>query len=373
VLLVGAGLFLRSAQKAQSVDPGFGREPTAILSLFVPENRYSEQESRIFTRNLLARFGELPGVDEVGLIGNIHLTTVGRRTTTINVDGVEPPPGREFHTVDYSAIDPGFFEAAGIPVLRGRNFNDDDLPDSPAVAVVNQALAQKFWPDQDPVGRTIRREDASDLTVVGVTGNAKIRTLGEPPRPFIYRPYGQSMPPFYYVLARTSIDPERTVLDMLAAGRELDPELWVWEAKTMDRHLSIQLLPARLSAVILSAFATLALVLATIGLYGVVSYSVARRIREVGIRMSLGADGATVLRMLMGGGLKLVVVGVVTGLAIAFAAARLLASLLFNVSALDPVTFLLVPVVLGTSALLAAYVPARRASRIDPASALRNE
>jgi putative ABC transport system permease protein len=211
------------------------------------------------------------------------------------------------------------------------------------------------------------------LTVVGVAGNAKIRTIGEPPRPFIYRPYGQSTPPFYYVLARTSIDPERTAFDMLAAGRELDPELWVWEAKTMDRHLAVQLLPARFSALILSTFAALALMLASIGLYGVVSYSVARRTREVGIRMSLGADGATVLRTLMAGGLKLVVVGSVIGLAVALAAARLLAGLLFNVSAFDPATFLLVPVVLGTAALLAAYIPARRASRVDPASALRSE
>ncbi len=373
VLLVGAGLFLRSARQIQAVDPGFGQEPTAILSLFVSENRYSEQEIRFFTRALLERFGELPGVEAVGLIGNIHLNTVGRRTMSINVDGVEPPPGREFHTVDYSAIDTGFFDAAGIPVLRGRNFNEYDLAGSAPVAVVNQNLAQKFWPGRDPIGRTIRREGTSDLTVVGVSGNAKIRTLGEPPRPFIYRPYGQSTPPFYHVLARTSNDPERTALDMLAAGRELDPELWVWEAKTMERHLAVQLLPARLSALILTAFAALALVLASIGLYGIVSYSVAQKTREVGIRMSLGADGATVRRMLMGSGLKLVAFGSAIGLAIAFAAARLLAGLLFNVSAFDPITFLLVPVVLGAAALLAAYIPARRASRVDPATALRGE
>ncbi len=241
------------------------------------------------------------------------------------------------------------------------------------VAVVNQALVQKFWPGQDPIGRTIRRDGSSNLTVVGVAANAKIRTLGEPPRPFIYRPYGQSVPPFYYVLARTSNDPERTALDMLAAGRELDPELWVWEAKTMGRHLAVQRLPARLSALILSAFAALALVLACIGLYGIVSYSVARRTREVGIRMSLGADGGSVLRMLVGSGLKLVAVGSAIGLATAFAAARLLSGLLFNMYALDPMTFLLVPIVLVTAAMLAAYIPARRASRVDPASALRTE
>ncbi len=373
VLLVGAGLFLRSAQQVQSVDPGFGREPTAILSLLVPSSRYSEEEGRVFTRTMLERFSELPGVEAVGLIGNLHLNVLSTSTSSVNVDGVEPPPGREYHSIDQTTVDSGFFDAAGIQILRGRNFNDRDLPDSPQVAIINQTMADKFWPGEDPVGRTIRRDDAEDLIVAGVVGNAKIRTIGEPPRSFIYRAYSQNYQSFLTIIARTSIDPERTALDMLAAGRELDPEFWAEETKTMERHLGIMLLPARLSALILSAFAVLALVLATIGLYGIVSYAVSRRTREVGIRMSLGADGGQVIRMLMGGGLKLVAVGSAIGLAIAFAAARLLAGLLFNVSALDPVTFLLVPLVLGAAAMFAAYIPARRASRVDPASALRTE
>jgi putative ABC transport system permease protein len=219
----------------------------------------------------------------------------------------------------------------------------------------------------------IRRESSDDLMVVGVVSNAKIRSIGEAPRSFVYRPYSQVYQSFLFVLARTSMDPERTALDMLAAGRELDPEFWVWEAKTMERHLGIMLMPARISAFIISAFAILALTLASIGLYGIVSYAVARRTREVGIRMSLGADGSRVVRMLMSSGLKLVAVGSVTGLAIAFAAAKLVSGLLFNVSSFDLMTFLTVPLVLGTAAMLAAYIPARRASRVDPASALRAE
>jgi predicted permease len=357
----------------QSVAPGFGQEPTAMLSLFVPADRYSEEEGRVFTQTLLERFRELPGVEAVGLVGNLHLNIVTRRRVSINVDGVEPPPGRDYHTVDYSAADPGFFDTAGIRILRGRNFTEHDLPDSPPVVLINQTFAETFWPGQDPVGRRIQRGDSPDYTVVGVTSDAKIRTLGEPPRPFIYRPYNQVNPPFFYVLARTSIDPERTTLDMLAAGRELDPELWVWEAKTMERHLAVQLLPARLTALVLSAFAVLALALASIGMYGIVSYAVSRRTREVGIRMSLGADRAGVIRMLVGSGMKLVAIGGVIGLAIAYGAARLLTGLLHNVSALDPVTFLTVPAVLAGTAMLAAYIPARRASRVDPAAALRME
>jgi putative ABC transport system permease protein len=315
----------------------------------------------------------LPGVEAVGYIDLIHLNALSSQNYSINVDGIETPPGRDFYDIDYSAIDPGFFDAAGIRIVRGRNFNDRDHPDSPSVAIINQAMARKFWPGQDPVGQTIRRVDDEELTVVGVVTDTKIRSLGEPPRSFIYRPYSQSYASFLTVVARTSLDPERTALELLSAGRELDPELWVWEAKTMERHLGIMLLPARLSAILLSAFAALALALATIGLYGIVSYGVSRRTREVGIRMSLGADGASVIRMLMGNGMKVVILGTMVGLGIALLAAKLLTGLLFNVSAIDPATFLLVPVVLVGTAMVAAYVPARRASRVDPAAALRTE
>ncbi len=373
VLLVGAGLFLRSARQVQSVDPGFGRDPTAVLSVIVPSNRYSEDEGRVFTRTLLDRYRQLPGIEAVGLIGNLHLNTLSTNTMSVNVDGVEPPPERESHSVDQTRIDAGFFDAAGMRILRGRNFNDGDLPESPKVAIINEAMAQKFWPGQDPIGRLIRRVDNDDLMVVGVVNTAKIRSIGEAPRSFVYRPYSQVYDSFLFVVARTSMDPERAALDMLAAGREIDPEFWVWETKTMERHLGIMLMPAQMSALILSAFAVLALVLASIGLYGIVSYAVARRTREVGIRMSLGADGSRVIRMLMSSGLKLVAVGSVIGLAMAFAAARLVSSLLFNVSAFDLTTFVVVPLVLGAAAILAAYVPARRASRVDPASALRTE
>ena len=240
------------------------------------------------------------------------------------------------------------------------------------MVIVSEAMARRFWTDGDAVGRIVRQPgDAPPWLVVGVASDANVRTLGEPPRNLIYLPYSQRFTPALTVVARTSVDPERTALALLAAGRELDPDLRVLETKTMDRHLALMRLPQRLSAFVLSAFGVLALALAAVGLYGVVSYGVARRTREIGIRKALGADGARVVRLLVAGGLKLVVLGGALGLALAVVATRLLGGLLFEVDALDPLTFVGVPLVLGAAAVLAAWLPARRASRVSPMEALR--
>jgi predicted permease len=375
VLLVGAGLFLRSFQRIQTVDPGFGRDPSAVLTVMIPGSRFSEEQGRAFEKRLEERLLQLPGVTAVGVTSNLHLNTLNTQNMTVNVDGVEPPPGRDSHMVDRATVSGGFFEAAGVRILRGRNFEASDLPDSPQVAIVNEAFVEKFWPGQDPLGRMLRRPDEGDedLMVVGVAATAKIRSLGEAPRPFVYVPFSQRYTSFVTVVARTTADPARTSLDLVAASRELDPEVWIWEATTMDRHLGIVLLPARLSAVLLSGFAALALALASIGLYGIVSYSVSQRSREVGIRMSLGADGGSVVGMLMGSGLKLVGMGAAFGVLASLAAMPALANLLFGIQPRDVVSFVVMPLVLVVVATLAAYVPARRASRIDPVRALKAE
>ena len=374
VLLVGAGLFLRSFQQVQSVDPGFGREPTAILTYLTPVTRFTPEEARVYTRRLLDRFHELPGVEAVGAISNLHLHPLNTSSSDFNVDGFEPPSDHGAFIADRVEVDPGFFEAAGIEILRGRNFSDADRPDTRPVVIISEAMARRFWADAGAVGRLVRRRgDDPPWLVVGVASDAKVRTLGEAPRNIIYLPYSQRFTPSLTVLARTSADPERTARALLTAGRELDPDLWVLETKTMERHLAVMRLPQQLSAFILSAFGALALGLAAVGLYGVVSYGVAQRTREIGIRMALGAGRPRVVRLLVAGGLKLMVIGGALGLAIAIAAARLLGGLLFEVSVLDPLTFLGVPLVLGAAALLAAYVPARRASRVDPVAALRTD
>jgi len=373
LLLIGAGLFLRSFQATQAVDPGFGNDPAAIMTMALPSTRYSEEEGRSFLRGYFDRIGQIPGVQAVGLTNNLHLNTLSTNTTRINVAGVEPPPDRDGHDVDRKEVDAGFFGAAGIRIVQGRNFNTSDREDSPSVAIVSQALANRFWPGQDAVGRIVERPHADDLVVVGIASDAKVRSLGEAPRSLVYLPFSQVYQNYVTVVARTALNAERLALQMLATLRELDPDAWVWEAKTMEEHLAIVLLPARLSAVLLTVFAALAVTLASIGLYGVVSYAVSQRTREMGIRMSLGADAGRVIGMLTGSGMRLVAVGAVLGLGLALVVARLLSQLLFGVGAFDPVTFVAVPALLTTVALLAAYFPARKASRVDPVSALRAE
>ena len=375
VLLVGAGLFLRSFQQVQAVDPGFGRDPSAILTFLTPATRFTPEEARVYARRLLDRFRDLPGVDAVGAISRLHLDPLNFSASDFNVAGVEPPTDRGYFSADRAEVDLGFFEAAGIEILRGRNFSDADQADTQPVAIISETMARRFWDDGDAVGRLVQRRDDenSPWLVVGIASDAKVRTLGEAPRNMVYLPYSQRLTRSLTVVARTSMDPRQTALALLTAGRDVDPDLWVLDTKTMDRHLAVMRLPQQLSAFILSAFGVLALALAAIGLYGVVSYAVSRRTHEIGIRMALGADATRVVRLLVAGGLKLVVLGGALGLALAVAASRLLGGLLFEVDALDPLTFVGVPLVLGGTALLAAWLPARRASRVSPVTALRTD
>ncbi len=375
VLLVGAGLFLRSFQEVQAVDPGFGRQPTALLTFMVPSTRFSVDEGRQYVTRLVDRFLTVPGVIAVGIIDNLHLNPLSTQSMDFNVDGHVPPADHGAFIADRAEVDGQFFDAAGIRLLRGRTFAESDLPDTQQVAMISEAMALRFWPDGDAVGRLIRTPNPAtdDLLVIGVVSDAKVRTLGEAPRNMVYRPFSQRFARQVTVVARTSVDPQQTALALLTAGREIDPDLWVWETKTMDRHLATMYLAAQLSAFVLSAFAVLALLLSSIGLYGVVSYAMARRTREVGIRMALGASPGRVVKLLAFEGLKLVFVGGGLGLVAAFAVSRLLSGLLFGVGTLDIATFVAVPLVLGFSACVAAYLPARRASQVDPVLAMRAE
>jgi len=373
VLIVVAGLFLRSLQQVQAVDPGFGRDPAAILTIALSSKRYPAEEGRIFLRTLLERIRQIPGVNAAGVISNLHLNTLNWTTIGINVDGYDPPPGQQSHSVSAATVDPGFFEATGIRIVRGRNFNDSDLPDSPRAAIISEAMAKRFWPGEDPLGRMLRRRTSPDLVVVGVASDAKVHSLGEDPQMFAYQAYSQDYTAFLTVVARTSGDADRTALDMLATARKLDPDLWIWEPKTMERHLGTLLVPFRLSALLISALAIIAMALSTVGLYGMISYAVSRRVREVGIRMSLGADPTSITWMLMRYGIRLTTIGAGVGLLVSLAAMGALRSLLFGVSSFDPVSFGGGILLLAGVALLACFLPTRRASKIDPVTALRCE
>jgi len=373
VLLISAGLFFRSFQAFQTQDPGFGSEPTALLTFVVSAERYNNEEGRVFLRSYLDRLAQLPEVATAGVISNIHMNTTSTQTIEVNVDGIEPPPSRPAWEIDQAIAGPEFFEAAGIPILKGRNFEETDVVDGTPVIIINEVMAERFWPGEDPVGKVARRPNGQVFVVVGVARTAKVRTLGEAPRPFIYRAYSQSYSSFLTAVIKTP----RKAEDALQAGfhilREMDPEMMVVETKTMEEHLGIMLFPARMGTLLTSLFAVVALVLASIGLFGIVSYSVARKSREVGIRMSLGAEPNRVVHEIVREGMILALVGSAVGLVLAVAGARVLGNLLFGVSSFDALTFGGVPLILLAITFGAAYIPARRASRVDPVRALKAE
>ena len=380
VLLVGAGLFLRSLQQRHAVDPGFGQTPTAIMRVAVPTTRFTVEEGRQYTRDLLDRFRALPGVDAVGIINVLPLTP-GHQEIYFTVDGHEPPQGQEVFHGDYAIADAGFFDAAGIPIMQGRHFVDADRQDGPRVVIVSAAMVRRFWPDGEAVGQLVRVVGGSPalpggsaaLRVVGVARDIDWELLSETPRLLVYVPYSQYYSSFVNVVARTSADADQTALALLTAGKEVDAELSVRETTTMEQHLSALLRPAQVVTVLLAVLAILALLLAAIGLYGVVSYGVATRTREVGIRMALGADASAIRRLLTTSGARLVVVGSGIGLALSLLVTRLLSGLLFGIETFDPITFVGAGLVLGATGLLAAYLPARRASHVDLVAALRAE
>jgi predicted permease len=373
VLLVGAGLFLRSFQRVLAVDPGFGRHPAAVLSFIVPATRYTAAEARVYTRRMLDRFSQVPGIDALGVTDNLPLNALSTQLIGFTVDGHQPPKDQQAFVADRAEVDGGFFDAIGIPIVQGRSFTASDRDGSQPVAIVSEAMARRFWPGGEAIGGLIRTPNADDddLVVVGVAGDAKIRTIGEAPRDMVYRSYLQHETRGVTVVARTSLDAQQTALALMAAGRSIDPDFWVWEMKTLERHLAVVRLPARLSAFILAAFASIALMLASIGLYGVVSYAVAQRTREMGIRVALGADPGGVVRLVALDGLRLVLFGGALGMVLALAVMRFLSGLLFGGRVFDSATLVAVPLILGACASLAAYLPARRVLRIDPMRALR--
>ncbi len=373
VLLVAAGLFLRSLDASRRVELGFGGPPAGIVELVLPAERYPGPEAMAFLDRLEERIAGLPGVRSVGATSNLHLNPTSTTTSEFVIEGVAPPAGQDFHSVDFARIDGGYPASAGLRIVEGRGFTAADGPDSEPVVIVNEAFVSRFFPDGDVLGRSIRQTDEGEVTSVGVMATARIRQIGEDPRPFVYGNLRQSRPTFVALVASTTVDAERTALAMFDEARSLDPEVMAYSTGTMERHLAVMLLPRRLGAVVVSAFAGLALILATIGLYGIVSHAVSRRVREVGIRLSLGADAGDVTWMLTRSGIRLVVVGGALGLTVSAVVARLIGRLLFGVPPLDLVTFLGVPALFAVVATVASWVPASRATRVDPVAALRSE
>jgi len=371
VLLVGAVLFLRSLRSRLAIDPGFGYSPAAILSFQPASSARSPERARRFFSQLREQVAARPDIEHVGLTSDLPLSPLTQSASLVDVPGVEPPPGSEGFRIDRSTVDEGYFEAAGIPILEGRSFGAMDDEDGARTTIVSETFARRFW-SGSALGRTFR-VNGVDYTVVGVTRDTKISTLGEDPRPQMYFPFLQNLDGYMTLVATTTGDAERIVPELMALARGIDPDVVVIEAKTMDRHLAAMLLPHRLAAWLIAAFGAVALLLSSIGLFGIVSYAVAARSREMAIRMALGSAPRTIVRLQMGSALSLVLVGGGVGLALSLLAARALSGALYGVDAMDPVAFVVAPAVLLGVAVLAAWLPTRRVRRMSVVKVLRSE
>ena len=376
LLLVGAGLFLRSLRNATTIDPGFDPENLLITSVDLQLHGYDDAKGLAFYRDVADRLRALPGVEAVGLADGLPLSLGGMRRG-ITVGDYTPKPGEDVE-VSTAAVGPGYFETLRVPILRGRGIAEQDVAGAPGVVVVNEAFARTYWPGQEPLGKRIQMgigvgADTPYWEVIGVAKDGKYVTLGEEARPFFYLPLLQRYGSSAEMVVRTKGEPLAQLPAVRGAVQALDKTLPLLEPRTMTQHLGISLFPARVAGWLLGTFGGLALLLATLGIYGVMAYSVTQRTREIGVRIALGAAPADVLRLVVGRGLRLTAVGMALGLAAALGVTQLLTGLLYGISPADPITYVGVVLLLGTVALAACYIPARRATRIDPMVVLRYE
>jgi putative ABC transport system permease protein len=372
LLAIGAALTARSLMRLQAVDPGFNADGVLTASLTLPEENYSKPETRVnFFQTLLERLRAVPGVKAVSMVSHLPFS-YSKSGGDVVIEGAPPRQAGEKLIVFNRSIDAGYFQAMQVRLLRGRYFNEND-PVGSGVAIINETMARRCWPKQDPVGK--RFGDGKDhwLTVVGVVANMRQMSLADEPDMESYVPYRQSPGFTMGLVLRTTMDPLRLAPPLRSAIAKQDKELPVSEIGTIVGNIAHSTRERRLTVAMFAAFALLALALAAVGIYGVIAYSVARRTHEIGIRMALGAEKNDVLRMVVGQGLKLALIGVAIGVIGALALTRFLASLLYGVKPTDPVTFVAVSVILTAVALLACYIPARRAAKVDPMVALRCE
>jgi putative ABC transport system permease protein len=391
VLLVGAGLTIRSFAKLTAIELGFDATRVVTMHASLPDARYRDLPRwTAFHRELVEQVAALPGLDAVGLNSALPLAGMGSESE-VRYEGQPPPASpREAGTASlFQAVTPEYFRAMGIPIRRGRAFTVRDTADSVGVAIIEEPLAQKFFPDTDPIGKRIAFEfsgahgaGATPIwrEVVGVVGHVRHYGLvREPPNFQVYAPLEQlplwfrERRPTMTLFARTALEPEQVIAAVRQTVSRIDRDIPVFGLQTMEQYVAQATEQSRLSTALLALFAGLALVLSTLGIYGVLSYLVGRRTQEIGIRLALGATRGSVLRLVVGHGMRLAVVGIVIGLGAAWALTRLLSSLLFGVSPHDPATFAAIAAMLVAVAFLASYVPGRRATRVDPLETLRCE
>lgn len=374
MLLVGGGLMVRALQKAETINLGFNPNNAIETSFDLRLQGYGQTQIAEMQKQLLERVRVLPGVQAAGLADLVPVDLhIG--SSTIFIEGQAPESTGRAPRALSIRVTPGYFGAMATRLVQGRDFTAQDNENAPRVVIINETFARRYWPGQDPLGKQFRfgGADAAPAQVIGVAQDGKYTGLGEDTRPFMYRALWQSFRGSSTLVVRSTTEAPNLLAAVRNELQQLDPHLPIAGARTMNDHLSLPLLPARLNAAVLGSFGLLGLALAAIGLYGVMSYAVARRIREIGIRMALGAQGKDVLRLIIGQGMKLVLLGVALGLAGALALTRLMKTLLMGVSATDPLTFIGTALLLTFVAWLACYLPARRATKVDPMIALRHE
>jgi predicted permease len=376
VLLFGAALFVRSLQSAMTLDVGFDTGSAAVVAFEPWVSEMTDEEQDQFAHDLMGRIEALPFVDSFGVTSRLPLD-LGTTNTNFDIPGVEPPADANRHVLEYAAVSVGYFDVMGIESIEGRFFDagDEEPATSGSVAILTRAAAERFWPGESAVGRVMFRNGDTEraVTVVGVAEDTKIWSLTENPRPYMYLPLPQSGFGSYSVVARGALPPGEIASRIRAEGKQLRADVLVSSAGTMDDHLAYVFFLPRMAAVLITLVGVLALVLACIGLYGMVSYSVARRTREVGIRMALGADRGDVVGLVVKNGLRVVAVGGVIGAIATLVLGNTLERFLIGVEGLDLAALVAAPLVLFTIAAAAAYLPARRVSRINPVDALRAE
>ena len=374
VLLVGAGLLIRSFISVVRVDPGFNPDHVLTLQISLPSGEYSEAAQRAaFYDQLFESLDALPDVQTAG--ASTRLPLGSGVTTSLEIEE-RPLAAADRPQLQTRRATPGYFPAMGIPLRRGRTFTRTDTVSAPLVALINEAADRRFWPGQDPIGTRVQFSGADAdtwWTIVGVVGDVRHFGLDAAPRAEVYTPFAQGPPSSPFVAIRALSDPMGIVPAVRTVIRNLDSEVTIQDVTTLERSIGNSLAPRRFNLWLIGLFAALSLILAAVGLYGVMSYAVSQRTREIGIRMALGARSGDAFKLIVGQGMALTAIGLTVGLAASFALTRVMVSLLFGVSATDSLTFAAMAGLLAVVALAACYIPARRATRVDPVVALRYE
>lgn len=377
VLLVGAGLMVRSFMRVQDLNLGFKPDHLLTMNLQLSRSRYQGRLSQAFFSELIQRVERLPGVESAGAITAVFIPGLAS-SSNFSIEGRPPAPPSEQVEAPIDFVTPGYFRTMGIPLLSGRGFTEQDGPDQPQVVIINNTFARLFWPNEDPLGKRLKfggpDSEAPWLTIVGIVGDMRRTGLDAAVRCETFLPYTQrSFAGFMTLVTRTTSDPSKLAAAVRDEIRAIDPNQTISHVTTVDRLLDEMIAQRRLNTILFGIFAAVAMILAAVGIYGVVSYSVTQRNHEIGVRMALGANRRDVLRLVMGHGAILTSFGIAIGLIGAWLITRVMSSLLFEVSATDPMTFAVIAGLLAIVSLGASGVPARRAARVDPLAALRHE